>query len=155
MATVKNGPRSVNRLNGLPSVAASKAKALPETLIPALLKGLVKVESQPLQPGKHQVRGTVTVHVDGWLTKAEATTVRQTVPVVKILSRALEYSGLTSDQIQALVTTATVETLKGTGTETPIIDAALESAKELMPSNPREGACPFAGEVEIVDFQAN
>jgi hypothetical protein len=138
------------------TVAAQSTTEVTPNVIQAILRGLGKVETAPLQPGKYQIQGFASVRVNCWLTKGQPTTVRQAVPSTKILALALEMAcnqGLNPEQVAALISAAATEVAKGTTRETATVDAAIESLKSLMPSAPREGSTLFAGEVEIVNFE--
>jgi hypothetical protein len=123
-------------------------------LLPALLRGFSKKEHPPLAEGKHAVRGTSTVHLDVWLTKGGAVEARKALPKGDVLALCLQASGIDPARMRELVQHAGRIVAAGEPVVTPEIDLALESIRDLMPVQTREGALAFAGEVAILGWSA-
>jgi len=129
-----------------------------ELLAGALLKGLPPATLIP--PGKHQVRGTVTIAVDCWLEKSEPTEARASWPAKDILGLALGLAVDDRDKLIEIMGRAAKKALDLAAKEKRVnlgdvayaLDAVHTANLDRLPRVPREGATKVSGNVTIVDF---
>jgi len=145
-----------------PSVTKSEHLVMVEAL-PRALKQKIKEEygDADLAPGEYVLHGTLTVKLDGTLTRADPTEAEQKwkpdwPAVVGHLCMAL---GVADPEIAATLLDRALEQSNALPTlaQTDALEAALkrriDGFSAALPKVPRQGATKFAGDVELVSFK--